>query len=232
MVVKYAAGRAARGSGRSHACDLATGRWSRYSENRASQRLHATSSTAFDPARRGYWRVPYGGQVIEFLDAADRRWRNVAVAERSPRQFGVDHVCAIDPLRDLLVVLDWAADGGSAWALDLASRRRWHRIDTGDGLLPGATRGMSIEWCPPLRGFVCYEAGGATFVRKLHPAAADAPAGAWRWSVEELGGPPPAARAGGPRASYSRFRWAPRAGCFIWADGNRLPVQAWRLRDT
>ena len=94
LVVMYAAGRLAHGSGRSHACDLATGLWSRYSTNRASVNLNGTSSTAYDGQRRGYWRVPYGGRTLEFLSATDRTWKKETVGRRRRQSVrGRSRVC-------------------------------------------------------------------------------------------------------------------------------------------
>ena len=232
LVVMYAAGRLARGTGRSHACDLATGSWSRYSVNKASESLNGTSSTAYDSQRRGFWRVPYGGNTLEFLSTADRSWRREAVGTGGGNQFGVDHVCALDPVRDLLVVLNWTRARGTVWVVDLKSRKQWHAVKTTDEMLPPSTRGMSIEWCPPLQCFVCYEGGRSTSVLKLFANADDPLNGTWRWEREELSGAEPAGREKGMRKSYSRFRWAPSINCFVWVDDNRLPVQAWRLRGT
>jgi hypothetical protein len=231
LVVAYAAGRAARGSGRAHACDLATGRWSRYSANKATVRIDAMSATAYDASRKVFWRVPYGGAKIEYLASTDRRFHVVTPGSAAHNNFALDHVCVRDPVRDLLVVLDWGGQASAAvWALNLRGASGWRQVPT-SGPAP-TTRGLSIEWCPPLGCAVCYEGGGAPFVRKLFPPATDPLANAWRWEVEELAGDAPIDAGSEPNASYSRFRWAPAARCFVWADGHDLPVQAWRLGGT
>lgn len=233
LVVSYAAGKEARGSGRAHACDLATGRWSRYSVNKASVRLNATSATCFDAARKRIWRIPYGGAQIEYLDLVDRSFHVVSPGSSAGNNFGVNHTCGYDPVHDLIVVLDWRDRGPAmAWALGLASPGSWSILQTDGPTPPPETQGMGLEWCPPLRCLVGYQGSGATFVHKLVAPDTDPMRGTWHWVTEELGGDPPTRRQKGPRMSYSRFRWAPSIRSFVWADDYRLPVQAWRLLGT
>ena len=230
LVVSYAAGKGARGSGRAHACDLATGGWTRYSQNKASVRINSTSATCFDPLRNRFWRVPYGGDVVEYLDTRDRMFHTIQPGNGG-NNFGVDHTCAYDPVRDALVVLDWRARSPvTLWVLDLDRPGRWREVNM-NGDIPGSeTQGMGLEWCPPLRCFVGYADRGEPYVRKLVPP--ERASGAWVWTNETVAGDPPVQGDRGPHMSYSRFRFAPSIASFIWVDGTRAPVQAWRLRGT
>lgn len=233
LVVSYACGKLARGTGRAHACDLASGRWSRFSVNKAQSSIYRTSATCFDTRRRRIWRVPGGSADIESLDLAQREFSATASGRLGGQNFAVDHTCAYDPERDLILALDWRPrSDASLWVLDLARPQRWWYVPTQGPVPPTQAEGMALEWCPPLRCFVGYEGSGATFVRKLTAPSGDVLAGPWRWSIETLDGDPPARRAKGPRMSFSRFRWAPSVASFVWADGRDLPVQAWRLRGT
>jgi hypothetical protein len=232
LVVSYAAGKLAQGTGRAHAFDLATGRWTRYSTNKATVRINATSGSCFDADRKAFWRVPYGGAQIESLSTVDRSFRMLSPGAGGGNNFGVDHVCGRDPIRDLLVVLDWPRDApASLWALDLKAPHRWSALATTGPAAQPEGRGMGLEWCP-LQCFVGYEGSRAPHVRKLIPPASDPLGTPWRWETEDLTGDAPVGRDKGPRMSYSRFRWAPSIRSFVWADDHRLPVQAWRLRGT
>jgi hypothetical protein len=255
LVVSYAAGKLAQGSGRAHVCDLATGRWSRYSVNKATVRVNATSATCFDADRNLYWRVPYGGAEIEYLASDDRSFHKVRAESSGGNNFGVDHVCVRDPLHDLLLVLDWRPRAAAVlWALDIigagggkrdapeeptrparrkgASGTAWTALSV-EGSAPGtAAQGMGLEWCPPLRCFVGYPGSNEQFVYKLVPPGANPQHAAWRWETETLAGDPPIGRSKGPHMNYSRFRWAPAIRSFVWADDPRKPVQVWRLRGT
>jgi len=252
LVVSYAAGKSAQGSGRAHAFDLATRRWSRYSVNRASVGLSSTSGTCLDTRRGIYWRVPLGGSTIEYLSTRDRMFHAVVIGSRGGNNFSLNQICAYDPVRDWLLVLDWRANEHAVvWRLDLtralaaqsaaeeSPRRaargdevRWVHLDVAGTAPGGDAQGMGIEWCPPLGCFVGYSGRGATFVYKLLPPGAGASDSGWRWSHEVITGDPPASRDRGPYMSYSRFRWADSIRCFVWATDRRLPVQAWRLRGT
>lgn len=253
LVVSYAAGKAARGSGRAHAFDLATRRWSRYSGNLASAGLSSTSGTCLDTKRGVYWRVPLGGGTIEYLSTRDRLFREAVIGSRGGNNFSLNQVAAYDPVRDWLIVLDWrGTEHAEVWALDAshavaatqhetpAPARptgpgrdvRWVRLDT-KGSPPGNdAQGMGIEWCPSLRSFVGYPGRGATFVYKLVPPESAVSESGWHWTRENLDGDLPTSREHGPHMTYNRFRWAASIGCFIWATDRRLPVQAWRLHGT
>lgn len=252
LVVSYAAGKAARGSGRAHAFDLAAKKWTRYSKNLASIGVSSTSGTCLDTKRGVYWRVPLGGGTIEYLSSRDRIFRKLVIGSRGGNNFSLDQICAYDPVRDWLIVLDWRAkEGATVWTLDLArafaaqtskatatpsAKHRgelsWVRLDVAGDAPGNDVQGMGIEWCPPLRCFVGYPGRGATFVYKLVPPALAVYASGWRWARESLDGDPPASREHGPHMTYNRFRWAASVGCFIWATDRRLPVQAWRLHGT
>ena len=232
-VVAYAAGRYARGSGRAHACDLATGQWTRFSMDKAIAGLNGTSATCVDLVRGCIWRVPPVGGVVEYLDLATRRFGGISPGTVGDNNFVVNHTCALDPERDVIVVLDWRSKADAeVWVLPLADPQRWWRVPTAGPAPPLNAQGVALEWCPPLRAFVGYEGNGATFLRKLVPPAGDPRTSTWQWHVEELGGDAPACRTKGPRMSFSRFRWAPSLHSFLWADGRDLPVQAWRPQGT
>jgi len=233
IVVAYAAGRMARGSGRAHAFDLATKRWERYSRNKATIATSSMSATTYDARRAAFWRVPYGGAQIEYLSTTDRLFRVLSPGWRGGNNFGLDHVCAHDPVHDLLLVLDWPPRApAGVFALDLANPTAWRAL-TVSGSVPGPeTRGMSIDWCPTLHCLVAYEGGRADYVRKLLPPVSNVLTTPWRWEIESFSGDEPVGRKSGLKSSYSRFRWAPEISSFVWADARSLPVQVWRLRGT
>jgi hypothetical protein len=229
LLVQYASGKLARGSGRTHAFDLADRRWARFSVNRSSPRVVNQSATTFDAGRRGFWRVPYGGGTIHFLDPQTRSWSSRRPGSAGGNNFGIELVCAHDPPHDRLVVVDWSRSAGArTWALDLAAPLRWQAVATTGETPPFTSRGMGLEWCPPLACFVACDGSGG-HVYRLHPERENgAP---WRWVREDLGGEPPAIHRG-TQGVYNRFRWAPSLRSFLMVGSSTLPVQAWRLHGT
>jgi hypothetical protein len=224
-------------SGRSHAFDLDTRRWRRYSVNLTTKAEGGGDGNAvcFDPTRKRFWAIGrYYSTVTRYLDIPTRTWHSVRATEGEGHNAGYNMSGAYHPALDLFVVVFHplnveGPERGRLWAMSCAEPERgWFRIQQ-EGPRPlGPAPGL--EWCPPLNCMVSYEARGSTRINKLYAPARNPLTSSWRWEEEEIGGDAPAGRTTGA-GHYSRFRWAPRAGCFIWADGIRQAVQAWRPRD-
>jgi hypothetical protein len=88
-------------------------------------------------------------------------------------------------------------------------------------------------WSTLLNCLVSYEAGGSFTVHKLTPPAPGSlTTGTWTWSSETLNGvsgATPSKNSVTNNGAWGRFIEVPAARCFIWCDGIRAPVQAWRL---
>jgi hypothetical protein len=225
-------------SGRSHAFDLDTRRWTRYSLNRttAAEGGGEGTATCFDTRRARYWSAGLGARkVTRFLDVKSRTWSTVDHPLRRGHNFSYNISGAYHEALDLFVVIYYPISGkdpdrSSVWAMNCGKPEDgWRRLTT-EGPRP-ISAAPGLEWCPPLHCFVAYEARGATRVLKLRPPEAEPFARAWTWEGEEIAGDAPAHRPRGA-SHYSRFCWAPSARCFIWADAQDQPAQAWRLRGT
>jgi hypothetical protein len=225
-------------SGRSHAFDLDTRRWQRFSVNRTTRAEGGGDGNAvcFDTVRQRFWAIGrYYSVVTRYLDIPTRTWHSVRASRGEGHNAGYNMSGAYHPDRDLFVVVfhPLSATGperGRLLAMSCAEPERgWFRLKQ-EGPRP-VGRAPGLEWCPPLHCMVSYDGRGASRIHKLHAPGGNPFTSAWRWEDEDIGGDPPAGRPNGP-GHYSRFRWAPRAGCFVWVDGTRQPVQAWRPRGT
>ena len=221
-------------TGRSHAFDLDTGRWQRFSENLTPRTDGGGDGNAvcFDPGRRRFWAIGrWQSRVTRYLDLPTRTWN--AVRGTQGHSTGYNQSGCYHPGLDLFVVLFHplnvsGPERARLWAMSCAEPERgWVQLGQ-DGPRP-AGPAPGLEWCPPLGCMVAYEGRRATRILRLYPPERAVFTLPWRWVEEEIGGDAPAGRPDGP-GHYSRFRWAPSAGCFIWADGVRQPVQAWRPR--
>jgi hypothetical protein len=224
-------------TGRTHAFDLDTGRWRRYSVNLTTKAEGGGdgNATCFDPSRERFWAIGrYFSTVTRYLDVPTRTWHSVRATQGDGHNAGYNMSGAYHPRLDLFVVVHHGLksigpDRGRLWAMSCAHPEKgWFRIKQ-EGPRP-VGRAPGLEWCPPLNCMVSYDARAATRIHKLYAPEGDVFTAPWRWEDEEIGGDPPAGRLDGA-GHYSRFRWAPKAGCFIWADSIRQPVQAWRPRD-
>jgi hypothetical protein len=226
-------------SGRAHAFDLDKRRWTRFSVNKttAADGGRGGSAACLDTRRARFWAVANGHYLTtRFLDVKSRSWGSVTHHPKRGHNFTYNISGAYHEALDLFIVIHYPISGKDPdrtrlWAMDCGrTDEGWRRITT-EGPRP-LGRGPGLEWCPPLNCFVAYEGRGASRVMKLHPPASDPFSNAWTWEAEEIAGDPPVGRRRGGGPHYSRFCWAPAAGCFIWADAFDQPVQAWRLRGT
>jgi hypothetical protein len=224
-------------SGRSHAFDLDTGQWRRHSVNRTTKAEGGGDGNAvcFDPTRKRFWAIGrYYSMVTRYLDIPSRTWHSVRATRGEGHNAGYNMSGAYHPALDLFVVIfhplsATGPDRGRLFAMSCAEPERgWFRIQQ-EGPRP-VGRAPGLEWCPPLNCMVSYDGRGSPRIHKLYAPRREVLKSPWRWEEEELGGDPPIGRLDGP-GHYSRFRWAPQAGCFVWADSVRQPVQAWRPRD-
>jgi hypothetical protein len=223
-------------SGRTHAFDLDTGQWRRYSVNLTTKAEGGGDGNAvcFDPTRKRFWAIGrYYSTVTRYLDIPTRTWASVRATDGDGHNAGYNMSGAYHPALDLFVVVFHplnltGPERARVWVMSCSHPEKgWFRVAQ-EGPRPlGPAPGL--EWCPPLNCLVAYDGRAASRIHKLHAPERDVFTAPWRWEEEEIGGDPPAGRTSGP-GHYSRFRWAPKAGCFIWADDIRLPVQAWRPR--
>jgi hypothetical protein len=223
-------------TGRTHAFDFDTRRWRRYSLNLTPKTDGGGDGNAvcFDPGRKRFWAIGrYYSTVTRYLDIPSREWRAVRATSAEGHNTGYNQSGCYHPELDLFVVVFHplnvtGPERARLWAMDCsAPERGWFRLQQ-EGPRPNGPA-PGLEWCPPLKCMVSYEGRQATRILKLHAPASDPLNAPWTWVEEEIGGDAPSGRIDGP-GHYSRFRWAPRAGCFIWADGVRQTVQAWRPR--
>jgi hypothetical protein len=225
-------------TGRTHAFDLDTRRWRRYSVNLTPKEDGGGDANAvcFDPRRKRFWAIGrYYSTITRYLDIPTRTWGSVR-APLTGHNTGYNQSGCYHPDLDMFIVIfhplnETGPLRAKLWGMSCAEPERgWVRLAQ-DGPRPNGPA-PGLEWCPPLKCMVAYEGRQASRILKLTPPDSSVFTLPWRWEEEEIGGDPPAGRNDGGPGHYSRFRWAPKAGCFIWADGVRQPVQAWRPRGT
>jgi hypothetical protein len=202
--------------------DFDTGVWSR----RASKPTFVSgtgASTAFDPSRGSsgiFWYVGSFGIRFASYDPALDRW-----SEYSQIAIDIDTQSAIDPVRDLLVVLD-ARGSNSVLAFDLTQPNAQPvslTLQGGGPVLNAYAPGF--QYHPPSGSFVAWI--GGKNVWRLRP-----PLGAWRtqpWVWEEVtvqGAISPGNRASS--GTYNRWQWAPLIDSFVVINSARGQVYAYR----
>jgi hypothetical protein len=139
----------------------------------------------------------------------------------------IDMVAAVDPVRDLLVLVDGRGTHQVFVANLTDPAAGFLTVSVVNGATPLAGGGHGFEWCPPLEKFVMWIEGASVWT--LTPPAGDWGAENWIW--EEVA--PAAGNAVSPDApnmnrTYSRWRWAPAISCFVVVNRTSGAVYAYR----
>jgi hypothetical protein len=205
---------------RSHWLDVATGVWSRLSDDYAESGDDSTAvAVAVDTSRNRLWMIGRGAppQYLP-LDAGSgsRNWTSV----------GSDYYIATGAVAEYLPTRDWVV------VLDLRDSDQLHVMDAanpGAGLDNYASdvvgtwpngEGAPISWSPTLGKFISIDAAGDTLtLRYLEPPASLG--GTWTWTSETFTGVAPAGTV--VEGLYNRGRWVEACLCFItWPLYNQV----------
>ena len=223
-------GSGGRSNGWSHACDLATGVWFRYSNNTALPPL-GQSITCLDALRNRVWRLPAGGfhSTFSYLDLGTRMHIQVPFASSN---VGYDPVAAAIPVRDLLLFTTGIGVYNTPMAftmcaVDLACAQRG--VITlkvaGDIPPPTTNTGWGFDWSPDHNaGFMFMGNADLAHVYRMDPPAGNLLTGTWK--VTRIALPQPLAkdRGGG---LYSRWRYVPNIKKFAYVASTTDRVALW-----
>ena len=205
-------------SNRPAAFDFATDRWIDATAEGPLSFKHA--ATAYDSERDLFWG--YTANTPATLVSYDPATDAFTVYERdSAIATGLSG--AIDPVRDLFVVLDFRVD----------PRIRVRQLNdpeapavfverTGDTEIEAHTQ-LGFEWSPELAAFVVWKAHRDIYLL-TPPGAWDSEP--WTWTRLTLGGDDPGEPVNGP---YSKFQYVPSLGIALVCNAIDEPVYAARL---
>jgi hypothetical protein len=210
-----------------HQFDLATGVWSRPTEDLAIT-APPESSAVFDPGRDRFWFMPYGlhnYREAHFLDASD--WSFAAVGQFPDWPSGElenGRVFLHEAGASTLVVRQGAME--SLWAFDPDEPDLgWRRLTTA-GTVPNNTN-VFARSSDGLYYWMS-RAGGNTVVRMTPPA--DAFAGTWTIDAIELVGPtmPERTQTSGTLEHYTALFYVPAIDVMAWIAGGEAQVALFR----
>ena len=223
-------GSGGRSNGWSHACDLATGNWFRYSSNAAPPPLKGCI-TCFDALRSRVWRLPAGGyhSTFSYLDLATRTHVQVPFASSN---VGYDPVAAAIPVHDMLLFTTGIGlyDTPMAFtmcAVDLVRPERGVKTLNVDGDIPPptTTTGWGFDWSPDLNaGFMFMGNADLAHVYRLDPPTGDLLTGMWK--ITRIALPQPLSR-GMDSGLYSRWRYVSNIKLFAYVATTKDRVALW-----
>jgi hypothetical protein len=223
-------GSGGRANGWSHACDLATGVWFRYSNNTAPPPL-GQSITCLDTPRNRVWRLSAGGYhgTFSYLDLATRMHVQVPFASSN---VGYDPVAAAIQVRDLLLFTTAIGVYNTPMtftmcAVDLACAERGVMTlkVAGDIPPPTTTTGWGFDWSPDHNaGFMFMGNADLAHVYRMDPPAGDLLTGTWKVTRIALTQPLAKERGGG---LYSRWRYVPNIKKFVYVASTTDRVAFW-----
>lgn len=216
------------GSPRVHLFSFDTLKWRRGARKLGSFMTHTGAASAYDPNRDAFWVVAGYNQPIEMYDpnaqSGAGQWTmyNAFNVE-------IDVVAAIDPTRDLLVMIDGLGTH-TVKAFDLKNPNQVRTVTTTGDTTPQNTSGAGFEWDPVNKVFVAWT--GGTSVYTLTPPSGNWETGTWIWKRV----PPAAGNTVTPTArnannTYSRWRYVPSLNAFVVVNRTSDNVYFYRLSE-
>jgi hypothetical protein len=220
-VAPSVAGSGGRGSGWSHACDLETGQWSRYSTNAApSDRFKVADATCYDSVRNRIWELYRGGFHSQFayLDLATRE--HVPVRIKSSN-FGYNPCAAQAPVRDLMLFITGVygvAAGPTLCAVDLMNPEAGMATLklTGDEIPAQPSPPWGFDWDTTQDcGYVFGGDNDANHLYRIDPPASRILDEPWKVTKITLPSPMPSNHADGV---YGHWRYVPTIKAFAYVS--------------
>lgn len=185
------------------------------------------ASSAYDPNRGIFWtQQAYNQPLIGFDPEANGglgTW-----AAHATLNISIDAVAAIDPIRDLYVILETRSNQ-EVLVYDLTNPN----VDAVTVTVSGDTAPLNFpkpgfEWDPIEEKFVCWTEG--TSVYTFEPPSGDWRTEAWHWSVvPAAAGNTVTPAAPNSNGTYSKWRYVPARGVYILATTTSDPIYAYRL---
>ncbi|HKO87466.1 MAG TPA: hypothetical protein VJU83_03000 [Burkholderiales bacterium] len=206
---------------RSHVLDLDTGKWSRFSLNKAkSHGLGKVQGSVFDPKRDRIWRSPSPPRPtgLSYLDLRSRQHTDLKI--KAPKETAYMGTSVYLEKSDTWAMLGVNRPSGEAILslLDLKDPRAWQTGRLGGDEIPkSAAYGCGFEFCPDLQCIFAYMPS-ARRGRQQVLWRIEVPEDPFQgeWQVKQLtmrGEKLPDFQATG---TFKRWHWVPALKCFCY----------------
>lgn len=221
------AGSGGKNASWSHACDLATGKWSRFSTNGAPfVGDKVADATCYDASRNRIWELYRGGfhTTFAYLDLATQTHVPVRIAASN---FGYNPCAAQVPVRDLMLFVTGVygvTAGLTLGAMDLANPGPGMATLklTGDEIPAQASPPWGFDWDTDQdHGYVYGGDGDANHVYRIDPPSGDllhAP-----WTVTKITLPQPMPQSGADGV-YGHWRYVSALKALAYVSKVTNPV--------
>jgi hypothetical protein len=210
----------------SHKFDLATEKWSRYTES-LSPRFTIRADVVWDEGRGRWWVIEAGAHAfkdIRYLDKATKTWGvSARMTAYPPAAIGINN--ARTAMHDGLLIRDCKGNGLWCWDPDEPTRP-WFQLAL-QGALPNAVN----RWARFSDGkWYAFEGDtDSNTLTRISPPA-DPKTGTWAVDTVVLTGDPLPARAthtgigAFQQQHHGRFVYASKIDCLVWVPGADQPV--------
>jgi len=216
------------GSPRVHLFSFDTGKWRR-GARRPDFADQTGASSAYDPKRDVFWFL---GPFNNWFSSYDPNANGGAGAWTNHQRYNIeiDAVAAIDPERDLYVVVEGRVTK-QVIVFDL--KRPGDRpvvVQTSGDRTIQNSKGHGFEWDPVSKAFVGWAGGTSVYV--LRPPSGDWRTGTWQWTRVDAA-PTNKVNPGEPNrnGTYSRWRYVPAYNVFVVVNRVDENVFFYRLDD-
>ena len=196
-----------------------------WSDSGTSPARSKFSATAWDAKRNLLWMIDKAAAPkLHSFDPVLDVWQT----HGNGFPLNIDLSAAIDPVQDLLVVVNFRGGAEQVVVVDLNSLDEdWFLANTtGDTSIENQSQ-LGFEWAPQLGGFIAWKDGLDLFL--LTPPASDPRNNPWVWSRINATGVTPDTPRNGP---YSKFQYVPELGIALVASDVEGSVFAIRLAAT
>jgi hypothetical protein len=178
--------------------------------------------SAYDAGRDLFWLLLPHGDYFASYDLRNDRWTTYdAIVD-----VDIDGASAIDPIRDLFVVVD--ANNQQSYAFDLTNPNADAvPLDTTGATSIESAYALGFEWDPVSELFVAWNDG--TTIYTLTPPSGDWRTEQWVWRTVPAAAGNNITPVRNSNGTYSRFRYAPTINAFLLVNGTDRPVYAYKL---
>lgn len=213
-------------SGGIHRMDLATGLWTRVTNDLVKFDYSYVSSTVFDPLTKRYYQIHDAFHVensVQFLDANDWRMKRTPTFPNPAGWQGSGYQTVfLDPVRRLLIAQRL---GFPMRALDLNNfAAGWVTLNMA-GTQPAEPENRWVYFEPDGRFYTRGNNTGQTLSR-LTPPTGDWKTGVWSYSQVSVGGAsmPNFTNTGGQKQHFGMLFYVPALMSMAWIAGEAAPV--------
>jgi hypothetical protein len=217
----------------SHRFDLATGLWTRQSNNAITDGLAAFGGTppedapsCFDPNTNRYYQLPFqiwALNALPYLDSSDWNWKSASLGGYpGVPENGQNAAAFIDPTRSLLIM---QMSASALYAIDLTNIGGGVKVLNVTGTMP--SKYVRWDYYPVDGCFYTYDGSGSSSIFKLAPPSSSPLTSTWTASTVAIGGaglPAQSNVSNNGSSHYSRFFYVAPLQCFAWIAGGTNQV--------